>query len=99
MVEPWWIRQGEPFTEFRHFGYEPLVRWSVDGSEIVPNAPRVGRFLMTRQRHLPTAKGMKWSDGEEFTADDIVFWTYVDSTRIYNPSRVATWLSRANKQQ
>ena len=66
---------GTRLAEFRHFGYEPLVRWSVDGGEVVPNVAKswdVSEDGTTYTFHL--REGMKWSDGEDFTADDIVFW-------------------------
>ena len=66
---------GNRLAEFRHFGYEPLVRWSVDGGEVLPNVAKgweVSDDATSYTFHL--REGMKWSDGEDFTADDIVFW-------------------------
>ena len=66
---------GNRLAEFRHFGYEPLVRWSVDGGQVLPNVARgwdISDDATTFTFHL--REGMKWSDGEDFTADDIVFW-------------------------
>lgn len=66
---------GNRLAEFRHYGYEPLVRWSVDGGDVIPNVAKsweVSEDATTYTFHL--REGMKWSDGEDFTADDIVFW-------------------------
>ncbi len=66
---------GNRLAEFRHFGYEPLVRWSVDGGEVLPNVAKgwdVSDDATAYTFHL--REGMKWSDGEDFTTDDIVFW-------------------------
>lgn len=58
----------------RRLLYDPLVRWSPD-YEVVPNlaekweideSGRIFKF------HL--VKGVRWSDGEPFTADDIMFY-------------------------
>jgi len=56
-------------------GYEPLVRWGRDGKTIVPNlctSWKIGEGGRTYTFYL--RKGVKWSDGEPFTADDIMFW-------------------------
>lgn len=66
---------GGRLAEFRQFGYENLVRWSVDGSEVIPNIAEgweVNEDGTTYTFFL--REGMKWSDGELFTADDILFW-------------------------
>ncbi len=56
-------------------GYEPLVRWARDGKTIIPNlctSWEVEEDGKVYTFHL--RKGVKWSDGEPYTADDIVFW-------------------------
>lgn len=58
----------------RMIGPQGLVRWNPEYTETIPNVARevevnedASEFIF----HL--RKGMKWSDGEPFTADDIVF--------------------------
>jgi peptide/nickel transport system substrate-binding protein len=58
----------------RMVGNQGLVRWNLEFTEVLPN-------VAERWEVNPTAteftfylrKGMKWSDGKPFTADDIVF--------------------------
>ena len=56
-------------------GYEPLVRRARDAKTIIPNVAKSwkisdgGKVFTFYLR-----KGMKWSDGHPFTADDIIFW-------------------------
>lgn len=69
------IYNGSRLAEFRYYGYENLVRWSPDGSEVVPNIAEswdVSEDGTTYIFHL--REGLRWSDGELFTADDILFW-------------------------
>lgn len=79
--------EGGRLAEFRHYGYEPLVRWSVDGSEIIPNIAKsweISDDATTYTFHL--REGMKWSDGEPFTAKDILFWwEHVETNTDLNP--------------
>src|SRR3954454_164669 len=56
-------------------GWENLVSWSSDFSGIVPNIAEswdVSDDVTQYTFHL--RKGMKWSDGEAFGADDIMFY-------------------------
>ncbi|WP_421726046.1 ABC transporter substrate-binding protein [Bauldia sp.] len=79
---------GSRLSEFRHFGYEPLVRWAVDGSGIVPNIAESWTISDDATTYTFTLReGMKWSDGEPFTADDIVFWwERVETNTDINPA-------------
>ncbi|MCC9076591.1 ABC transporter substrate-binding protein [Litorilinea aerophila] len=55
--------------------YENLVRWSQDGSTVVPNVAESFEINDTATEFtIKLREGMRWSDGEPFTADDFVFW-------------------------
>jgi peptide/nickel transport system substrate-binding protein len=61
-------------------GYEQLLRWKTDTTELVADQviPNVAEgFEVGRDGAEYTFRlreGIRWSDGEPFTADDIVFW-------------------------
>ena len=65
------------FSQLNRFqGYEGLVRWTPDWSPTpIPNVAESfevgdgGRSYTFKLR-----RGMRWSDGEPFTADDVLFW-------------------------
>ncbi len=55
--------------------YEPLVRWARDAKTIIPNVAHSWKITEDGTTYtFYLRKGMKWSDGEPFTADDIMFW-------------------------
>jgi peptide/nickel transport system substrate-binding protein len=63
---PWLIRT---------LAYENLVNWNVDWTGVIPNIAEsfeVNEDSTEFTFHL--REGMKWSDGEPFTANDILFW-------------------------
>ncbi|MGH3387578.1 MAG: ABC transporter substrate-binding protein [Actinomadura sp.] len=56
-------------------GPDCLLYWDYQGQNVIPNIARAfelsdGDKVLT----MNLRRGMKWSDGEPFTADDIVFW-------------------------
>ncbi|SFH49324.1 peptide/nickel transport system substrate-binding protein [Palleronia marisminoris] len=58
----------------RVVGPQGLVRWDPEYTEIVPNVAE--SFEVTEEGRVFTFNlrdGMKWSDGEPFTADDVLF--------------------------
>lgn len=59
----------------RTLGYDFLMRWSPDWSGVEPNvAESVDANEDATEFVFHLREGMKWSDGEPFTADDLVFW-------------------------
>jgi peptide/nickel transport system substrate-binding protein len=66
---------GDKYNGWRFAGVDNLLYWNFDCTQVVPNIARGyefqdgGRTLLIQLR-----RGMKWSDGQPFTADDFVFW-------------------------
>jgi peptide/nickel transport system substrate-binding protein len=56
-------------------GYDYLMRWTPDVSTIIPNiAASLSSSDDSRIHTFKLREGMKWSDGQPFTAQDILFW-------------------------
>jgi peptide/nickel transport system substrate-binding protein len=69
------LYDGNRLAEFRKFGYENLVRWNPEGTEVIPNIAEGWEINDNATEYtFFLREGMKWSDGHPFTADDIVFW-------------------------
>jgi peptide/nickel transport system substrate-binding protein len=59
----------------RTIGYDFLVRWDPNWEEVIPNlAESFESNADATEYTFKLREGVKWSDGEPFTADDIVFW-------------------------
>ncbi len=76
-------------------GWENLVIWKADFSGVEPNiAERWEVSDDVREYTFHLREGMKWSDGEPFTADDIMF--YIDdilfNEELSPAGPVADWL-------
>lgn len=57
------------------FVREPLTNYSLDLSHPIPNVVKAFEISDDgTQTTFSLREGMKWSDGEPFTADDIMFW-------------------------
>ncbi|MGD0092022.1 MAG: ABC transporter substrate-binding protein [Planctomycetota bacterium] len=55
--------------------YPSLVRWSPLGYPIVPHVAKSVESSPDKKEWLVTLrKGMKWSDGHPFTAEDVMYW-------------------------
>ena len=59
----------------RTIGYENLVRWNPEWTQVIPNLAQ--SFAVNEQATEYTfslRRGVRWSDGDPFDADDILFW-------------------------
>jgi peptide/nickel transport system substrate-binding protein len=59
----------------RTAGYVGLVRWSPDWTDVEPDLAESWEINADASEYtFFLRKGVKWSDGTPFTADDILFW-------------------------
>lgn len=71
---------GDSASIIRQVGNECLLRWkpgmkNFSSEDLIPNVAKGYQVRNQGKEYVFTLrKGMKWSDGEPFTADDIVFW-------------------------
>lgn len=64
-----------------YVGYDQLIEWNTEFTDIVPNiAESIESAKGGREYVLPLRRGIRWSDGKEFDADDVVF-AYDDAMR------------------
>lgn len=69
------LYDGSRLAEFRQFGYEGLVRWNTDGSEVIPNIAAGWEVSEDGSAYTFTLReGLRWSDGHPFTTADIQFY-------------------------
>lgn len=60
---------------YRILGYESLVRWNPEWTDIIPNmAEKFDASADATEYTFYLRKGVKWSDGQPFTTDDLMFW-------------------------
>lgn len=62
-------------------GYAPLVRWNADASALVPGT--ASRWELSEDGSSLTfhlRRGMRWSDGVEYTSADLLYWWDVVTT-------------------
>jgi peptide/nickel transport system substrate-binding protein len=77
----------------RTLGNEGLVRWSPDWTEVVPNVASSWEVNEDGTEYtFFLREGMKWSDGEPYTADDIVFWYEAQATNTEVSPAPPNWL-------
>lgn len=67
--------KGDHNSFLRVMGYENLVRWNPSWTNISPNIAKNYEITNESKEFIfYLREGMRWSDGEPFTADDIIFW-------------------------
>ncbi|MGN6563665.1 MAG: ABC transporter substrate-binding protein [Thermomicrobiales bacterium] len=73
----------------RTIGYENLVRWDPEWKNVLPNiATSFQGSADAKEYTFKLRQGIRWSDGEPFTADDILFWYEdVDTNTELTPNR------------
>jgi peptide/nickel transport system substrate-binding protein len=60
---------------YSRLGYEPLVRWDRSGTKVVPGVAEGWEVRDGGKSYVfHLRKGLKWSDGRPFTAEDLRFW-------------------------
>lgn len=74
-----WTRFGispGDISQFRHrIAYEAMLRWDPLGRQLWPNL--AWQWEVTEEGKVFTfhlRRGVRWSDGQPFSADDIIFW-------------------------
>jgi peptide/nickel transport system substrate-binding protein len=69
------LRGGNDNLIERTIGYTRLVRWNLKWTDVVPDvAESVAANDDATRFVFKLRPGTKWSDGQPFTADDIMFW-------------------------
>ncbi|MEO8607928.1 MAG: ABC transporter substrate-binding protein [Chloroflexota bacterium] len=89
---------GDEVIYVRTVAYQNLVRWSTDWTSVIPDVAE--SFDVNDEGTVFTfhlRPGMKWSDGQPFTADDILFVIndVYKNTDLY--PAVPTWLTSGGK--
>lgn len=60
---------------YRCCGHDKILLWDYTGNQVMPNVAKSWEISDGgRTITLFLRKGMKWSDGHPFTADDFLFW-------------------------
>jgi peptide/nickel transport system substrate-binding protein len=82
----------------QRMNFDQLFFWDANGTRVVPNIASKWEFADEgKTLTVYLRKGMKWSDGEPFTADDIMFW-YEDyyGNKDIQPAPVS-WMMKGGK--
>lgn len=83
----------------RTIGYEHLVRWDPEWKQILPNVAESLEVTPDAKTYtFKLREGLRWSDGQPFTADDILFW-YEDIllNKELTPGGLPLWMKTGGK--
>lgn len=83
---------------YRILGYEGLVRWTPAWDSIIPSVAEKWEVSTDATQYtFYLRQGIKWSDGEPFTAEDINFWfnDVVSNTDLQ--TTMPAWLTAGGK--
>lgn len=84
---------GDGANFIRHVAYEGLVRWDPEWTEVIPNVAKAWEANEDGTEYtFFLREGMKWSDGEPFTANDIVFWYEAHATNTEVSPAPPNWM-------
>ncbi|MGI6208442.1 MAG: ABC transporter substrate-binding protein [Anaerolineae bacterium] len=73
--DTWLSHDKDPSQLWQRYGAEPFVAWAPDAKTIIPNfAYRWDVSEDAREYTFYFREGVKWSDGEPWTAGDVLFW-------------------------
>jgi len=80
---------------------EFLLLWAQDASKLVPNIAESFDVLENGARYvLHIRKGVRWSDGVEFTSEDVMFqWEDILNNTDLNPALKSWWLLNGQPPQ
>ncbi|MFZ6031232.1 MAG: ABC transporter substrate-binding protein [Chloroflexota bacterium] len=93
-----WHRGWRGINDFHCYGrivYETVLRWPRDPSDPVqPGLAEKWEWSADgKELTLYFRKGLKWSDGEPFTVDDVIFWwENIENDTNITPSIHAEWI-------
>jgi len=74
--------------------YDPLVRWDPEWKDVIPNIAESWDISEDAAEYtFRLREGIKWSDGEPFTAADILFWVNdIRGNEELNPGGQPDWM-------
>jgi peptide/nickel transport system substrate-binding protein len=81
----------------RFIEYENFTRWNVEWTDIIPGVAKSWEVQDDGKTFVfSLRKGMKWSDGEPYTADDAMFWYEEQSDTDLHPTFSKRWSTKGN---